>query len=291
MGKVFLGVDCGATHMRVGLIDAEGKVLTFHKGGSPLASNPNFFAKAVKEVTSKLLDEVGFTQTVITGIGIGVAGQIDIKKGEILEEHNISQGEKIQVISQFEQEYESLPLAFDRDANVALLGESWVGGARGLQDVVMMTLGTGVGGSIMIEGSIYHGIRDLAGEIGHMIIGSQYIHNETEYVPYCNWNHKGCLEAYVKSAKSLSELSYYVGIGLANVVDIFNPEKIIISGGLLKQGDILPEAVKVMRQNALKSPLENVIVEYSKDKDLIGMIGAARLIMKKLEAEEGLATS
>src|SRR5205823_4423268 len=131
---------------------------------------------------------------------------------------------------------------------IALIGEIWKGAAVDSKNVVMLTLGTGVGGAIMTDGKIQHGSTGMAGEIGHILLQV----NDAENSPVCGLGHHGCLEGLIKSAKDLHTLSLYLGIGLANIVDMLNPQKIIIGGGMIMQGDFLPEAINIMKEKGVK---------------------------------------
>lgn len=275
MGK-YLGIDCGATNLRIGVFDEQGNLLNKWKIPSPLKSQPEKLADIVKE-------QIGDIQ--VQSIGIGVPGPLDLENGSILQSPNLGNQQPIKITSQFDSVFSEqssralrhIKIYLDRDTNVALLGEAWKGGAVGLKDVVMLTLGSGVGGAIMINGEIEHGESGKAGELGHMIIGGNGI---------CGLGHKGCLEGMINSTQDLDEMGTYLGLGLANIVDIFNPEKIIIGGGKInyglpagRQGDFLTKAVEIMKEKGMKPAVDEVLVEYAKLKDDSGLFGAAKLVI------------
>lgn len=263
----FLGVDCGATNLRAGILDEVGNLLEKFQVESPLKTNASNFAKIVKNCIKKY--------TNFTGIGIAVPGPIDPEKGLILPSPNIGNKDPIDIRGQFKQHFNQM-VQFDRDTNAALLGEKWQGAAVGLNNVVMLTLGSGVGGAIMIGGEIDRGESGKAGEIGHIYL-------EVGSLPVCGLGHKGCLEALINSAQNVEELGIYLGYGLANIVDIFNPQKIIIGGGKIKMGDFIPKAVAVMKEKGMKPAVDEVMVEYAKLGEWSGVYGAAYLAMTKIQ--------
>lgn len=284
MGQIYVGIDCGATNLRVGLVDKEGKLLDSIQTHSPLKTDPSSLAQMVKAQLEKM--EIKDVE----GVGIGVPGPLDLGKGIILPSANIKNQEAIDIRGQFERVFNrplrqladaerllrNSKIYLDRDTNVALLGEVWQGGAVGLKHVVMLTLGSGVGGAVMVNGEIDRGENGQAGELGHMII--QLPINNYQ-LPICGLGHEGCLEAWINSAKNIEELGTYLGYGLANIVDIFNPQKILIGGGKIHGGDFLPLAVAVMKEKGMKPAVDEVEVEYAKLKDDSGIYGAARLAM------------
>lgn len=269
----FLGIDCGATNLRIGLVDETGKLLSSKKLPSPLRREPEKLAQIVK-------DQVRGQQ--FDGIGIGVPGPLDFEKGLILPSSNLGNITPIPIRAKFEAEFNS-KIYLDRDTNVALIGEAWVGGAKGLKDVIMITLGTGVGGAIMVEGEIKRGEGGQAGEIGHMYLEVQSAKFKVQSLPKCGLGHEGCFEAMINSAQNLDDLATYLGYGLANIVDIFNPQKIIIGGGKVnlampagRQGNFLPDAIKIMKKTGIKPAVDNTRVEYAKLGEWSGVYGAAR---------------
>lgn len=263
--RVYAGVDCGATNLRVGIVDEKGKILGRQKTPSPLRSYPYLLAAEVK----KQLETILVKDDELITLGVGTPGPLDLEKGWILPSANIRNQQPINLRQQFETVF-TVPILFDRDTNIALLGEAWQGAAVGKKDVVMLTLGSGVGGALMINGEIERGVGGKAGEIGHMFL-------EISNRPRCGLGHEGCFEALLNSTKDLNEFATYLGYGLANIVDIFNPEMIIIGGGKIAMGDFLPKAIAVMRQRGIKGAIDEVEVVYAKLGEWSGVYGGAKL--------------
>lgn len=274
MAKV-LGIDCGATNLRMGLVDEEGNLSEIKKMPSPLKSNPQSFA----EIVSSQFQDID-----VLAIGIGVPGPLDLEKGLILPSSNLGNKKPIDLVSPVASLFKK-KVFLDRDTIAALLGEAWKGAAKDSQNVVMLTLGTGVGGAIMVNGEIDRGESGKAGEIGHMYIKSAEGRVMSD-PPRCGLGHEGCLEAWINSTNDLEELGTYLGYGLANIVDIFNPEKIIIGGGKVNLGNFLPKAIEIMGRNSIKSAVDEVEVLYGTLKEWAGVIGGARLAYEKLAFDQ-----
>lgn len=192
----------------------------------------------------------------------------------------------------------------ENDANVALLGEAWLGAAHGLQHVVMIPLGTGVGGAVMIDGAILHGAKGFAGEIGHMVVepnGRQ-----------CVCGSYGCLEQYVSGtavarlaqphygtvtseavaqaarrgeAEALDifhRVGWYLGIACANMAQLFNPQCIVIGGGVGEAFDLFHEPLqRVMRERSMLEVYEQVRVVPAACGPVAGSLGAAYHAMRE----------
>lgn len=267
-----IGIDCGATHLRIGIVDQDGKIIGFEKSHSPLRNEPDQFGAKIKELSKKLFEETHFVESEIEAIGVGVPGPIDFDRGLILTSSNLKNSEPIDFKHQIEA-LNSNKVYIDRDTDIALKGEVWKGAAIDSKNVVMLTLGTGVGGAIMIDGKLQKGSSGMGGEIGHIILQV----NDAPDLPVCGLGHHGCLEGFIKSAEDIHQVGLYLGIGLANIVDMLNPQKIIIGGGMIMQGDFLPEAIQTMKEKGVKPAVDEVIVEYSKLGDLAGVVGAAKL--------------
>lgn len=269
--KFYLGVDCGGTYLRIGIIDGEGKLLSSKKVTSPLKTEPENLARKVKiELSSLDLKN-------LEGVGVGVPGPLDMENGLILRSSNLGNVTPIPVYKQFVTLFNS-KIYLDRDTNLALLGEVWLGIGKGLKDVIMLTLGTGIGGAIMINGEIERGVEGKAGEIGHMYLPLASKVRDSD-IPKCGLGHKGCFEALINYASTLEEISEYLGYGLANIADIFNPQLIIVGGGKIKLGNFLSKAKEIMRKVGVGEVVDETRVEYAKLGEWSGVYGGARLAM------------
>ncbi len=271
MSKYAFGVDIGGTTVKLGLFDREGCVL--EKWEIPTIKDncgsgilPNV-AASIKEVMA----EKGIDGDDIVGVGVGVPGPVD-EEGTVHKAVNLGWDEFN--IPKVLSGYLDLPVKAGNDANVAAYGEMWQGGGKGYSNMVAVTLGTGVGGGIIINGHILTGAAGAAGEIGH-------IHIEDNETVACGCKNKGCLEQYASAtgivrlaerrlekydapsilrdaefltAKAVfdavkaddavaieiaEQFGDYLGKGLAAVAAVVNPEIFVIGGGVSKAGDIL----------------------------------------------------
>ena len=270
MGKYCFGVDVGGTTVKLGLFNTNGDLL--EKWEIPTVTEDNgkaILPDCAKSILKKM-DEREMDRTEVVGVGIGAPGPID-SEGTLYGAVNLGWG--TMSLKKELQTLLNMPVEAGNDANVAALGEAWQGGAKGYEDVVVVTLGTGVGGGIIINGKMVAGATGAAGEIGHMHV------NDDETEP-CNCGNCGCLEEYVSatgivrmakrklaeddrpsimrkddlSAKDVwdavkagdtvaievaEDFGWYLGKAMALVANVSNPEIFVIGGGVSKAGNVL----------------------------------------------------
>ena len=311
MAKYVFGVDIGGTTVKLGFFSTEGVLLdkweiTTRKdeGGAYILSD---IAASIEEKLSK----DGIDKTDILGVGMGVPGPVK-DDGTVLKCVNLGWG----VINAAEElkSLIGLPVKVGNDANMAALGEYWQGGGKGYENVVMVTLGTGVGGGIIINGKMLAGVNGAGGEIGHMTI-------DLDEQDVCNCGKKGCLEQYAsatgivrlatralqtsdKSSK-LREVKYIsakeifdaaksgdnlatdlveefgkrLGYALANIACVVDPEVFVIGGGVSKAGDILINATQKYFQEYAFHACRNTKFELATLGNDAGMYGGAASIL------------
>ncbi|HEV8454697.1 MAG TPA: ROK family protein [Gemmatimonadales bacterium] len=276
--RFVLGIDIGGTNLVVGSVAEDGSAL------HALGSEPTHAEAGQSDVLDRLitLAKRAIDQTrrevpgaEIIGIGVGAPGPLDTKSGIVLLTPNL--GWVNLPLRRIIHERLSLPAALDNDANCAVLGEWWMGAARGTKIAIGITIGTGIGGGLIINGKLFHGASDCAGEIGHTTIDTEGRR--------CKCGNYGCLEAYASGpnialraceeiqAGAVSRLASYVGgdlrkitaqtvyqaahdgddlalevvndtakflgAAIANLVNVFNPEVVVICGGVTLAGDHL----------------------------------------------------
>lgn len=277
MKKYAFGVDIGGTTIKMGLFTTGGELLEMWEIPTRTENNGEKILTDIASEVEKKMTEKGLAVSEVEGLGMGVPGPIS-PDGTVLKCVNLGWG-----IFNVEKEMEKLTglkVKAGNDANVAALGEMWQGGGRGYQDVVMVTLGTGVGGGIIIGGRILAGINGAAGEIGHIPMKE----GETEC---CGCGKKGCLEQYAsasgiaRTAKKrlaadagietslrkneevtsrdifdaakagdgfalslVDEVGNLLGKALASIACVVNPEAFVIGGGMSKAGAILTDAIR-----------------------------------------------
>lgn len=257
----------------------------------------------------------------VLGIGAGAPGPLDTRAGVVIVAPNLRWTNM--PLRDRLAEGLGLPTALDNDANCAILGEAWVGAARGGRYVIGMTIGTGIGGGIVIDGRLYHGASDCAGEIGHMTIDLDGRH--------CGCGNYGCLEAYASGpaiarraveriehgdASSLRDMvggdldritaqtvyaaaqqgdelahevvrdtAHYLSAGLANLLNIFNPDRVVIVGGVTQAGDRLFEPLRrEVSRRAFKPAVQACEIVPGELHGLAGVYGAAKAFLDQRAA-------
>ena len=310
MKKYVFGVDVGGTTVKMGLFNVNGEVLdkweiktrTENSGEAIL---PDIAASALAK-----LKEKSIAKDEVAGIGIGIPGPIN-DEGVVPHTANLGWGYK-EVTKELE-ELTGLPCKGGNDANVAALGEAWKGGAAGYSNVVMVTLGTGVGGGIIIGGKIITGSNGAGGEIGHL-------HVDDNIPGHCGCGNKGCLEQVASAtgitnlanqalaasdkpsmlrvgevsaktvfdavkaddelAKEIAEsFGKYLGTALANITAIVDPQAIVIGGGVSKAGSILLAYVEKYYQKYCFKSCRDVKFALATLGNDAGIFGCAKLVL------------
>lgn len=306
------GVDVGGTTVKIGLFDREGCVLD--KWEIP-TNKENKGVSILPDVARSILakmEEKSISEEDLAGIGIGVPGAVDDEG--TLTGGAVNIGWDVFNIPKALNAYINVPVKAANDANVAAFGEMWQGGGKGYDNMVAVTLGTGVGGGIIVNGSILTGAAGAGGEIGHIHIED----NETEE---CGCRNRGCLEQYASatgivrlakrrlakddkasvlregslSAKSVfdavkagdevaieiaEQFGEYLGKGLAAVAAVVNPEVFVIGGGVSKAGEILLTFVEPNFQKYVFRPCRGAKFALATLGNDAGIYGAAGLILR-----------
>ncbi|MDE5977186.1 MAG: ROK family glucokinase [Turicibacter sp.] len=313
MKKYVVGIDVGGTTIKCGLFSSKGEILDSWEITTNKADNGEHILTDIANTIHTKCEEKGIQMTEIEGVGVGVPGPVD-NNGVVKVAVNLGWGER-----HVKNELESLvkvPVAVGNDANVAALGELWLGAAAGSQDAIMFTLGTGVGGGVIVDGKVVAGVHGAGGEIGHL---SVVLENGNP----CNCGKKGCLETvasatgivletkkYLASCdepstlrdleileakdvfdaakagdavglKMVEQLGRYIGLAAANLAATTDPQKIIIGGGVSKAGDILTDTIKKHYQNYAFSAVrqtEFVLAELGNDAGIVGSAYLAKTV-------------
>jgi glucokinase len=302
MKKALMGLDLGGTNIKSVLLDARAlKVIVKRQIPTLAHLGSGAVIKILAGEIGYLLRVAGYKNIGVAAIGLGSAGLVD--KGTVRNSPNLPgwQG-AVPLDRLLKKELLGLriPLAIDNDANCFVLAETICGAAKGFQNVVGLTLGTGVGGGLVLDGKLYRGSTGGAGELGHTSIKYDG--------PRCLCGNRGCLEAMVganaiiarygelnskftvadisvrarkgepAAIKALAETGTLLGVGLANYANIFNPQAIVIGGGVAQSGKcILDPAIKEMKQRAMPFNVLGIKVKPAKLGPWAGAIGAALL--------------
>lgn len=298
-----LGIDIGGTKTIVGVADESGNLLTHKRIETPGALGPDISIGMIAAACDEVVAEAGVA---ISAIGIGCGGPLDPKTGALLQVPNLPGWEGIVLTDIFGRQLDA-PAYIDNDANAACLGELKFGAGKGVDDFVYFTVSTGIGGGIVIGGKLYRGHGGNAAEFGHMKIIA-------DGGPACTCGDHGCLESLASgtsiariarerglshaSAESVakasadgdkaaqdvwSEAMHYLGIGVANVVNAFNPRLVILGGGVTKAGDIFFDPVRrTVRERAMPPLAADVEVVPAANGDLTGLWGAVAVALERI---------
>ncbi|WP_322794204.1 ROK family transcriptional regulator [Bellilinea sp.] len=295
-GGLVVGVDIGATHVTLVLADYLAHVMDEVEASLDIFQGPQVCLPFVDQFLRSWLDELGVNLAQITAIGVGVPGPIVTDAG-MVSGPPIMPGWDLFPIREWLEKAWGCPVTLGNDAEFGALGEWAFGAGRGVDNLVYIKVGTGIGAGLLIDGQIYRGTTGCAGEIGHVTI--------EENGPLCTCGNRGCLEALAGgraiaqkaifaikagarttlselpsveaisamdviaaarkgdhlSQKLVQEAGYYLGTALANLINLFNPTKIVIGGGVAQVGDLLLDPVrKVAKQRSLKVASQAVTI-------------------------------
>lgn len=310
MEKYCFGVDLGGTTVKIGLFDPTGQALDKWEIPTRKEENGSHILSDIADAIKAKMLEKKIEKSEIAGVGIGVPGPVD-ENGVIYKAANLGWG--VMNINEALGNLLGVPVKAGNDANVAALGEMWCGGGKGYENMVLVTLGTGVGGGVIIHGSILTGATGSAGEIGHL-------HMNDEETDTCGCGNRGCLEQYASatgivrlakkrlaltteetvlrtdelSAKAVfdavkekdkvaqeiaEEFGKYLGTGLANIAAVVNPQAFVIGGGVSKAGTVICDYVeKYYRQYAFHA-CKNAEFKLATLGNDAGIYGAAKLVL------------
>lgn len=316
-GRHIVGVDLGGTTVNVGVVPFDGgPVLGMRSEPTEADKGPKFvvdrIVHLIRDAMRDAQKEAGIAEDAFVGIGLGSPGPLDRRTGTVIDTPNL--GWRNFPLRDLISNAVGLEAELDNDANAATLGEWWQGAGQGISTLVGVTLGTGIGGGIVLDGKVFHGISDVAGEVGHMTIDSTGRR--------CKCGNYGCLEAYASGpaiaaraveglqsgepsllpsmvrgelARITAETVYeaivagddyakevmrdtakFLGTGIANLINILNPGMVVISGGVTRAGDRLLEPLKAeVRRRAFSHASENCQIVTSSLGSMVGVIGAA----------------
>jgi glucokinase len=304
--SLVFAVDLGGTHLRVALVDDTGKILQQLKQETPKGDS----AEAVVDALVSAAQKWDSDRSSIVAASIMVPGAVDSEKAVVIQAPNLPSLVNVGLKAELEQRL-GWPVLLENDANAAAVGEMWLGAARGCRDVISVTLGTGVGGGVILNGRLWRGAHGSAGEIGHTTVD-----------PFsglkCKCGNTGCLELFAsataivrmtrensssfpESVLQSDELSavqvyeagrngdelaltvfrkfgMYLGIGLANLMNLIDPQIIVLSGGAVNGWDLFaPEMYRQVGERAFRATAQQVRIARAECGDNAGLLGAARL--------------
>jgi glucokinase len=305
--------DLGGTNLRSATVDKNGKIYFRLKQNTPQTNDAGEIVRALARAVRQCKAQAEALGGRIRAVSVVVPGSVNVEQGVIVKAPNLSCLSGFPLAAALKNEVK-LPAILENDANAAAVGEMWQGAARGRSTIVCVTLGTGVGGGIILEGKLWRGVNESAAEIGHMCVD-----------PFggveCQCGSRGCLEVYasataiVRMAREagsrhpdspllvhekltaqeiylagtkgdelalevFQRMGVYLGIGLANLINILNPEMIVIGGGVVSAWGLFGEHMhREIAVRAFPVPSMKVNIVPGECGDDAGLLGAAHLAL------------
>jgi len=317
MENIYLGIDIGGTDIKGGTVNKNGSIINEMTITSEVEKGVDHVLERITDLVRQLEQSAGEKNT-IAGVGLGIPGQIDFDNQILLNSPNLPLFKNIDVPSRLKSSLH-LPVVWDNDANLAALGEFTYGAGKNVSEMMMITLGTGIGSGLILRNEIYHGCKGFGGEFGHLSINPDG--------PKCNCGSHGCVEAYAgtkgiirtfeeitkagtrtllnkddikeltpkkiskaaekgdqAAAETYNKVGFYIGVGLAGVVNLLNLEMIVVGGGIAKAGNLILDPVrKAVKEYTLEDPGDIINIVPAKLGNKAGLIGAAHLAFLNAE--------
>lgn len=309
---LILGADVGATNTKTVLVDRQGEIFATMNRPTLARKGRDAMIERLILTLKDTVKKAGANMKDVAGVGIGFAGPLDPGKGIVFNPPNLPEWLNVPLRDILTQKL-NMPVSLDNDANLVALGEYWKGAGRGAKSLVCLTLGTGVGGGIVLNGKIWHGAGGIAGELGHMTV----VRNGRR----CGCGNRGCLEVYASSRglvsrmqellnrkktvkydkitpegigkqalsgdklakKALRDTGITLGVAIASLVNILNPDVVVVGGGISKIGNLLLDPIREeVAKRAFPKAVEGLKIVKAELGDNAGALGAARSLMLSL---------
>jgi len=313
-----IGIDIGGTNIKIAALWSDGTLLQSAQIPTEAQDGPDAALARLLDAVSNLMESQGIRAEEMRAIGVDSAGIVDPATNRVVDSPNLRFWENFPLAERLQERY-GVPVFLENDVNAMAYGEWRCGAGRGTQNMVALTLGTGVGGGLILNGQLYRGAHGAAAEIGHMTLD---VHG-----PRCSCPNIGCLERHVGAAwiteraihklasderpsalrglpaeqltpHSLSvaadagdgiaadvlcETGELLGFGLVSVVNIFDPERVVIGGGVARAGKrLLDPALRIVQRHAMSIPARNVRLVQAELGNDAAIVGAALLAMERV---------
>lgn len=312
------GVDVGGTHIKIGLVNGRGRVVREQVLSSDAYGLPQRFVEAVSRVIERLTESVGLSPAKLDGVGVGIPGPVDVQRGIVHSCVNLPQWRHVPLRRILTRRL-SCAVHVDNDANMVTLGIWRFGAGKGAEHLVCVTIGTGVGGGLMFGKQLYRGASGSAGEIGHMVVnprgrlcacgvqgcleamvGTAAILSKARYAirkgsePLRTLANRAqvrltpelisqAARAGDRQAQLIWEgVGFWLGVGLANVANVLNPDRIVIGGGLANAWSLFaPTMKRTLRKQAMRVPAQALQVVRDSLGHRAGILGAWELVWQE----------
>jgi len=303
MAKRYVGIDLGGTNLKLGLVSAAGEVLASHSVPTEADRGPAHVLSRMAAAVGDLCAKAGLRAADAAAVGVGSPGPVDTARGVVLQTPNMAGWKNVPVTAVLRKKLRR-PVRLENDANAAAYGEFRCGAARGTSDMFLLTLGTGIGGGIVLGGRLFRGTSDTGAELGHIIIqGGGRV---------CGCGNRGCLEAYASATavverfrqeagvipnrnefsckdifdaaaqgqgiarRIVAETADYLAVGITSLLHVLNPEMVVLTGGMMGAGKpFLDRIRRGVREMAFPSASRACRICWSTLGGDAGIIGAA----------------
>ena len=319
MKRHVVGIDIGGTKLATVVADTAGNILNKVRKPTLAEKGPEYALQLLFDMVHGTIELAGLEHEAISAIGVSCGGPLDTKTGIVYSPPNLPGWDALPLKAQLESEFQ-IPVTIENDANASALAEYRFGGGRGYNAVLYMTMSTGIGGGIILDGQVYHGANDSAGEVGHQILLPDG--------PPCGCGKRGCLEALcsgpaiarraqaavqnekasatalldlaggrIENVRSehvlaaaprddglalrlVEETAYYMGWGIANLVNILNPDIVLLGTIAIAAGDLLLNPIrKTVSEFAMRRPAEAVKIAPAELGEALGDLAAVALVV------------
>jgi glucokinase len=323
--ELILGVDLGGTKIATALATVQGKVLARGYSLVPAQTNPDAVIDSIFATIEETIS-AGESKPQLLGIGVAAAGIVDSDAGKVVFSPNLPGWHNVPLRDVVQQKF-GISTCLGNDATLAALGEWCFGVKKKVANLIYVTVSTGIGGGIIADGRLYTGTSGVAGEIGHMTIDvngprckcgnigcwetlasgtalareavkqiAQGVSSSMIDLVHGDMSKIDAKVVFLAAKQGdelarelISQLAYYFGVGLANLVNIFNPELILIGGGVAKMGDLLLQpAIKVVKERAFATPANAVDIRPALLGDDSSVLGAVAFVLDNLQKNRQL---
>ncbi|MCK4258597.1 MAG: ROK family glucokinase [Halanaerobiales bacterium] len=314
--KFVVGVDLGGTKILTAIANLEGEVLERVRVDTGAGEAAEKVIDRIVATVEEVIEKIGAKKEEVLQVGVGSPGPLNIREGVVLFSPNLK-WDNVPIVRMMEDAL-SIPVSLENDANAAAIAEHAFGAGKGTDHMIYMTISTGIGGGVIIDGQILHGSNDSGGEIGHHTIDVDG--------PVCGCGNKGCLEVLAsgtalgrygrdavasgvdtmmtdlvntldevdgsvvtKAADAgdkialeiVEKVAIYIGIGVANMLNIFNPQRVVLGGGVTKAGHLFYDTIiKTVKERALKAASEKCEIVFASLGSDVGVKGAIAVALK-----------
>jgi glucokinase len=312
MAGYAIGVDLGGTNIKGGIVDVNGKVIASESVKTNVEKGCEEVVKRIVQACEQVIRKSKLDWSAIRGVGIGSPGTLNLRKGIVLFSPNLPCMNGAPLLDLVRARLKRVRCILENDANAAAYGEKWAGVGRKVNNLVLFTLGTGIGGGVIIDGKVLHGFNDVAAELGHQVV---YADGRL-----CGCGNHGCIEAYASAPATvrrmkeaiaagkksilkgdfeaadisraalqgdqtareiMEETGRLLGVVATNMLHIFNPEMVVFDGGMTAAGDLLLTPIRdEVKKRAFKASQEGVQIVFGELGANAGMIGAAGCVLQ-----------